>query len=234
MRLFKPELLLYGESDGGYTLHSVTLTPSTCYSAGQAEPGAPDGEIVMPEMQPVTLHIHRTGRFCLDMPTLVRQQLPDLCVGTGRDKSCIVAFAQLHDADTRSTEVVGRSCIEVPEPGRTKVVDGDTRGLDRAEQWHAIAIAPSPARAALLVHGRVWAPHPGYRACLRQAASPDGDPHQLVLELTAEALPGHWPQVATQIDAVFRGDQCPDDLYGSVLIRAESGNGWVIGIDRVN
>src|ERR1041384_4419748 len=57
VEIFQPRLQLIAEPDGEYTLHAVTITPNSGYSAGRARPGAPPNVRLIPEVFPVLLEI---------------------------------------------------------------------------------------------------------------------------------------------------------------------------------
>lgn len=64
--LFPSLALYYNGASRKYELHAVTYTPNSCYSAGNASTGVPNGYATLPEVLPVTLDVLTTGGpFCL-------------------------------------------------------------------------------------------------------------------------------------------------------------------------
>src|SRR5258705_12900601 len=95
---FEPHLTLMRESDGEYTLHAVTITPNSCYHAGRAARAVPPTVLVLPEVEPVVLHItHRRG-MCLQVLTPVRHHVANLKLGASHGKTTLTAFAMIGDA----------------------------------------------------------------------------------------------------------------------------------------
>src|ERR1044071_7655101 len=92
------------ERDGEYTLHAVTITPSSAYSAGRARPGVPPNVRILPEVFPVLLDIRvRRGR-ALQVLTPVRHHLRNLNL---EGKTSVLAFAMVGD------HIVGSSSVPV-------------------------------------------------------------------------------------------------------------------------
>jgi len=233
MEMLKPELSLTGEPDGEFTLLATTLTPNSCFSSGGATMGAPEGHVVIPETLAVTLHIFRSGNFCLQAVTPVRHRLPDLRVGGSSGKSSVLAFTVAHDLDSGGSMVVGHNAINVPDAGATTMCGSGDRSRENAEQWHAIANLKPPAPFTLFVNGRIWVPTPGHRVTLKPAVPQGINPGQLILDLSIEALSGFWPEVLTEMDATYLDENYSDDRYESVLIRASDGASWQVNIRKV-
>lgn len=103
MDLFKPELSLVRETDGTYTLHSLTLTPTSCYRAAGTAPGTPAGFLTSPETVACQLRLACIGDGWLQVITPVIHRVPHLVMGPGRDT--VTAFVTLDG------KVVGVSSI---------------------------------------------------------------------------------------------------------------------------
>lgn len=221
MEIFKPNLQLMAERDGEYTLHSVTITPSSAYSAGRARPGVPPNVRILPEVFPVLLDIRvRRGR-ALQVLTPVRHHLRNLKLGPQHGKTSVLAFAMIGD------HIVGSSSVPVgplhPPRGSVHVDTSD---------WYAWLDKMPPGPASLHVQGTVQLPTPGFEVRL-VPASPQGiNPRQLILDLLVTELPGVWPQIVTSVSV--RYDQKPAIDYDTVFIREPDGDTVLIDVDVVS
>lgn len=231
--MFEPELSLSGEIDGEFTLNSLLLTPNSCHSGGGYDLNPPPGQVLVPEAQPVTLHVYRTGQFCLQAITPVRHVVPNLRLGVAYAKTSIVAFSLIHDLDTGQSFIGGTSRIQVPDEARTTVITSETRELLNGEQWHATANLKPPAPFTLYVHGKVTVPNPGHKVRLVRADVQGINPRQLILDLKIDRLPGIWPQQITQIDATYHDSAYPDDSFDTVHIRGSGKQGWTVTVFKV-
>lgn len=71
------------------------MVPSGCYISAGAELGAPKGQILIPENEPVTLNIHKHDGFCtLGLKTL-KFNIKNIPLSGG--KTALVAFVQVDD-----------------------------------------------------------------------------------------------------------------------------------------
>ena len=221
MEIFKPNLQLVAERDGEYTLHAVTITPSSAYSAGRARPGVPPNVRILPEVFPVLLDIRvRRGR-ALQVLTPVRHHLRNLKLGPQHGKTSVLAFAMIGD------HIVGSSSVPVgpahPPRGTVHVDTSD---------WYAWLDKMPIGPTSLHVQGTVQLPTPGFEVRL-VSASPQGiNPRQLILDLLVTELPGVWPQIVTSVSV--RYDQSQSIDYETVLIREPDGDTVLIDVDVVS
>lgn len=217
MEIFKPNLQLVSEPDGEYTLHAVTITPNSAYSAGRARPGVPPSVRILPEVFPVLLDIRvRHGR-ALQVLTPVRHHLRNLKLGPKHGKTSVLAFAMIGD------HIVGSSSLPV---GPIHVPPRGTVHVDTSD-WYAWLNKMPPGPASFHIHGTVQLPTPGFDVRL-VPASPQGiNPSQLILDLQVTARPGFWPQIVTSVSV--RYDQSPSIDYQTVLIREPDDD--TVGVD---
>lgn len=221
MEIFKPNLQLAAERDGEYTLHAVTITPSSAYSAGRARPGVPANVRILPEVFPVLLDIRvRRGR-ALHVLTPVRHHLGNLKLGPQHGKTSVLAFAMIGD------HIVGSSSIPVdpvhPPRGTVHVDTSD---------WYAWLNKMPPGPASFHVHGTVQLPTPGFEVRL-VPASPQGiNPRQLILDLLVTPLPGIWPHIVTSVSVRYDQGRAID--YETVLINEPDGDSVGVDVDVVS
>jgi hypothetical protein len=222
VEIFEPNLQLMVEPDGEYTLHAVTITPSSAYSAGRARPGVPPNVRLLPEVFPVLLDIRVRRGPALQVLTPVRHHLRNLKLGPQHGKTSVRAFAMVGD------HVVGSSSVPV---GPNDDPPTGTIPVDTSD-WYAWLNKMPPGPASLHVHGVVQLPTPGYDVRL-VSASPQGiNPRQLILDLLVTARPGTWPAIVTSVSV--RYDQSPAIDYDSVFIREPDGGTVVVDVDVVS
>lgn len=111
MELFEPQLKLYAREGKPYRLLSVTLTPNSCYRAGPARLGAPEGFALVPEAQAVTLDLMYEGDICLFCITPVRHKID---VQLGQGKTRVVVFAMLDGKVVGSSSIPVGAAVERP------------------------------------------------------------------------------------------------------------------------
>ena len=222
MEIFQPRLQLIAEPDGEYTLHAVTITPNSGYSAGRARPGAPPNVRLIPEVFPVLLEIRARRGPALQVLTPVRHHLRNLKLGAKHGKSSVLAFAMVGD------RIVGSASIPVgpSHEGPKNAVTVDT------SDWYAWLNQMPPGPASFHVTGVVQLPTPGYDARL-VPASPQGiNPVELILNLEVTPRPGIWPQVVTPVSV--RYDESKASVaYQGVLVREPDGDTVHMEVDIV-
>lgn len=220
MEMFEPQLTLVQEPDGEYTLHALTITPSSCYSAGLAQLAPPPDVLVLPEVQPIMLRLRARRGPCLHVLTPVRHRVRNLRLGPQHGKTRISAFVMLHDT------IVGSASARVDggtSSGPTPIQTSD---------WYAWLDRLPPGPGSFHVTGTVIAPHPGYTARLVRAVPQGIHPADLLLDLVVDELPGFWPQVVTQIDV--RYDEAPLAVaYTSALVRLPGGDALRLDVEEV-
>jgi len=232
MDMFEPGLSLVREPDGEHTLHAVTLTPNSCYSAGTVTSGVPEGQTVIPEAIPVILEILHINGFCLQVITPVRHALADLRLGGESGKTSVVAFVMLTDLASGSRTLVGQSSVSLDDEDRITVVPEEQRGRAASDEWSATANLKEPPPYSLFVRGRVLAPTPGYKVTLTPAVPQGINPTELILDL-ALTPPGRLvPAVLTWTEARY------DDAdyaagHDTVAINFGAGTMTVIPIHKV-
>lgn len=224
---FEPQLTLSKEPDGEYTLHSVTITPNSCFSAGRAERGVPPNVRLLPEVEPVLLHVRQSGQICLQVLKPVRHSLPNLKLGKEHGKTTLTAFVMLGDS------VVGSSSIDVSQLGQVSPGRGTNEApipIDTSNWYAWIDLMPGATRA-LYVQGIVTMPTPGYDVKL-VTASPQGiNPAILILDLKITRKKGLFPQVVTEIPVRF--EQTGSIAYQSVNVRIPGGSDIVLDVEEV-
>lgn len=218
-KLFVPAPTLAVEPDGEYTLRVVTLTPSTCYSAGRVLRGPPPNVRLTPDTLPVRVTLKARRRPCRQVATPVRHTLRNLKLGAS-GKTQVLVFATVND------RVVGSASVAAPAkpPAAGTAVD--------TSDWYAWVDRMPPGPASFHVTGVVSLPSPGYEARL-VVSSPQGiNPAQLILDLVVTPKPGIWPQVITA--ATVRHDRSDyDGGYTSVLIREPDGDATQTAVEEV-
>lgn len=222
MEIFQPNLLLATEPDGELTLHSVTITPNSCYSAGRARPGVPANVRLLPEVFSVLLPVRVRQGPCLMVLTPVRHRLHNLRLGAKHGKTMITAFLVHGESVLGSASIPVVSMHECPK---------DPLPLDTSD-WYAWINRMPPGPASFHVTGTVTLPSPGYEAKL-EYASPQGiNPAQLILDLRVTKRPGIWPQVVTNV--TVRYDVADyQGVYQTVLIRLPDGEAIQIEVEEV-
>jgi len=222
MEMFQPNLLLATEPDGEFTLHSVTLTPNSCYSAGRAEPGVPPSVRLLPEVFSVLLPVRVRRGPCLMVLTPVRHRLRNLRLGAPHGKTTVTAFVM------NGMQVLGSASIPVVS---TQGCPKEPLPLDTSD-WYAWVNRMPPGPASFHVTGTVTLPSPGYDVQL-EYASPQGiNPAELILELRVAKRPGLWPQVVTNVTVRY---DVPDyqAAYETVLVRLPAGDGIQLEVEEV-
>lgn len=222
MEMFQPNLSLAIEPDGEFTLQSVTITPSSCYSAGRAEPGVPPSVRLLPEVFSVLLPVRVRQGPCLMVLTPVRHRLRNLRLGAKAGKTTVTAFLM------NGMQVLGSASIPVIS---THECSKDPMVLDTSE-WAAWVNRMPPGPASFHVTGTVTLPSPGYEARL-EYASPQGiNPAGLILDLRVAKRPGLWPQRVTNV--TVRYDVADyQGRYDSVLIRLPDGEAIQLEVEEV-
>lgn len=222
MEMFSPNLLLATEPDGELTLHSVTITPNSCYSAGRAMPGVPANVRLLPEVFSVLLPVRVRQGPCLMVLTPVRHRLRNLRLGQKHGKTTVTAFL------VSGEQVLGSASIPVVS---TQECPKDPLPLDTSD-WFAWVSRMPPGPASFHVTGTVTLPSPGYDARL-EVANPQGiNPAELILDLRITERPGLWPQVVTSV-AVRYDVPGYASAYQTVLIRLPSGEGIQLQVEEV-
>ena len=226
MKIFEPQLVLAREPDGEYTLHSVTLTPNSCYSAGKAERGIPPNVRLIPETESVLLQIRTRSGPCLQVITPVRHRVRNLKLGAKTGKTSVIAFVMLDG------NIVGSASIRVDDPSvcandPPKETPVETTG------WYAWMNLQPPGPRTLYVQGIISAPTPGYDARLVPAAPQGINPKNLILDLILTPRPGMWPAVVTPIPVSYV-QQSPAIAYDSVLVRLPDGEGISLTVDEIH
>jgi hypothetical protein len=225
--MFEPNLTLSKEPDGEHTLHSVTITPNSCFAAGRAERGAPPNVRLLPEIEPVLLHVRRSGQVCLQVLKPVRHYLPDLKLGKDHGKTRLTAFVMLGDS------IVGSHSIDVSQLGQ---VDAEKGGSEmpipiETSDWYAWMDLMPDATRTLHVQGVVTMPTPGYNVKLAPASPQGINPRILILDLKITPRRGIFPQVVTKIPVRF---EQPDAVaYQSVHVRLPDGTAVMLDVEEV-
>jgi hypothetical protein len=223
MITFEPQLKLTREPDGEFTLHAVTLTPNSCYSAGRAQIAPPPNVLLLPEVQPVLLHVRVRKGPCLQVVTPVRHRVHDLKLGPRHGKTSVVAFVMLQDA------IAGSASLRVDEPCTHQ--NPDPKPVYTSD-WYAWRNRMPPGPASFHVTGVVQVPHPGYEAHLAPASPQGINPRELILTLVLTEHPGFWPQVVTTLNV--RHDEAPAAIdYDGVLIRIPNSEAVHLDVDEV-
>lgn len=223
--MFEPYLTLAREPDDEYTLHAVTIAPSSSYSAGRAQLGVPPMVRLVAEVESVLLNLRHHDGHCLQVPKPVRHHLGDLKLGPKHGKTTLTAFVML------GMELLGSASLDVsnlgsvfPGPGKDPTVPIDT------SEWYAWISRMPPGPASFHVSGTVTMPTPGYDVRLVEAAPQGINPKDLILDLVIKKLPGIWPQHVASIPVRF--DQTPLKVdYDSVLVRISSGTSIPIKVE---
>lgn len=222
MEILQPSLQLVVEPDGEYTLHAVTITPNSGYSAGRARPGVPPGVRLTPETFPVLLEIRARRGRSLQVPTPVRHHLRNLELGPKHGKTSVLAFAMIGERVVGSTSIAVGPVHECPK---------DPITVDTTD-WYAWLNRMPPGPASFHVTGVVYLPTPGYDARLVLATPQGINPNELILDLQVAPRPGHWPHVITPVSV--RYDQSPADvMYQGVLVREPDSDTAHIDVDIV-
>jgi hypothetical protein len=222
MEMFRPSLTLAIEPDGEFTLHSVTITPNSCYSAGPARPGIPPTVRLLPEVFSVLLPIKVRRGPCLMVLTPVRHRLRNLRLGDQVGKTTVTAFVM------NGEQILGSASIPVLS---THECGKNPLPLDTSD-WFAWVNRMPPGPVSFHVTGVAVLPSPGYEARL-EMASPQGiNPADLILDLVITARPGTWPQVVTPV-AVRYDIPKYQGLYKTVLIRLPDGEAVQLDVEEV-
>jgi hypothetical protein len=222
VEIFQPRLQLSAEPDGEFTLHAVTITPSSGYSAGRARPGVPPNVRLMPEVFPVLLEIRARRGPALQVLTPVRHHLRNLKLGPKHGKTSVLAFAMLGDRVVGSASIPIGPCHDGPK----NPVTVDT------SDWYAWLNQMPPGPASFHVTGVVQLPTPGFDATLVRAEPQGINPTELILDLKVTPRPGIWPQVVTPVSV--RYDQRPAGaMYQGVLVREPDGDAAHVEVDLV-
>jgi hypothetical protein len=226
--LFEPQLVLTKEPDGEYTLHAVTLTPNSCYSAGPAERGVPPNVRLLPEVESILLNITVRGGRCLQVIRPVRHCIGNLRLGESEGKTTLTAFAMVRDA------VVGSSSIDVSHLGRIEQGPGKDKPMPiDTSDWYAWVNRMPPGPASLHVKGVVTMPDPGYEVALKPAAPQGINTRDLILDLELTRRPGTWIQVVTEIPVSYEIRNY-GGKHRSVLIRLPDGSGIPLELTDVH
>jgi hypothetical protein len=145
MELFEPNLALAKEPDGEYTLYSVTLTPNSCFSAGNPIRCAPPGVMATPETIVYQLPLlYSDGGFCLQVITPVRHEVQNIRFDAAHNR--LLAFTMLDG------KIVGRASISPDDLARLTILDDETvERHARAARFSATVTAPAATAAEGLV-----------------------------------------------------------------------------------
>ncbi len=201
--VFQPNLTLAREPDGEFTLHAVTVTPNSSYSAGRARQGVPANVRILPEVAPILLDLRHRGGIALQVLTPVRHTLRNVDLA---GKTSVTAFAVLDGAVVGSTTVA----IDQQVAGTGPVSTSD---------WYAWADRMPPGPATLRVQGVVQLPTPGWSATLTKAAPQGINPRDLILDLDVRPPGGgFWPEVVTPATVTYVEEEY-GGAYETVLVR---------------
>jgi hypothetical protein len=224
MEIFQPQLELVREPDGEYSLHAVTITPNSGYSAGRARIGTPPNVRLIGEALGVILDLRVRRGAALQVLTPVRHHLRNLKLGPKQGKTSVTAFAVLRGDIVGTASIDVRAVQECPKKNPVTVDTTD---------WYAYLDKMPPGPPSLHVSGVVYLPTPGYDAVL-VPASPQGiNPKELILDLVVTPRPGLWPQVITAA-SVRHDDRTPGIAYEGILIREPDGDGVHIDVEDVH
>lgn len=221
-QIFQPQVQLELEPDGEYTLHAVTITPSSGYSAGRAYPGVPPTVRLTAETFSVLLNLHvRRGR-ALQVPKPVRHYLRNLKLGEKHGKTTLTVFAMLRGDIVGSASVPIQPAHECPKKDPVTVDTTD---------WYAWTNQMPGAAGSFHVSGVVYLPSPGYAAEIVRATPQGINPRELILDVKVTRRPGIWPQVITPVSLRF--DEETTIAYDGVLIREPDGDAVHLDVETV-
>lgn len=222
MKMFEPHLTLAREPDGEFTLHAVTITPNSCYSAGRVELTPPPNVRLLPEVQPVLLNVRvRTGR-CLQVLTPVRHRVRNLKLGESCGKTSVLAFVVVNGA------ISGSASLKLDDPGTC--VNTSPEPVETAD-WYAWINRMPPGPASFHLIGTVLVPNPGVTARLVKATPQGINPAELIMDLELTQRPGRWPQVVVPVSV--RYDEEPLGVaYTGVLVRIPGGDAVHIDVEE--
>ena len=224
IKMFEPQLTLAREPDGEFTLHSVTITPNSCYSAGRVELAPPPNVRLLPEVQPVLLNVRVRKGPCLQVLTPVRHRVHDLKLGESSGKTSVLAFVVVNGA------VAGSASLQVNDPGTC--VNPSPKPVDTAD-WYAWINRMPPGPASFHLIGTVLVPNPGVSARLVKATPQGINPAELIMDLELDQAPGFWPQRVTSVSV--RYDESPLGVaYTGVLIRIPDSDAVHIDVEEVS
>jgi hypothetical protein len=221
--IFQPHIQLLQEPDGEFTLHAVTLTPNSGYSAGRAYPGVPPTVRLTAETFSVILDLHVRRGPALQVPRPVRHHLRNLRLGAQHGKTTLTVFAMLRG------DIVGSASIPIQPAHECPTKDPVT--VDTTD-WYAWTSRMPPGPASFHVAGVVHLPSPGYEARLERATPQGINPRELILDLKVTPRPGIWPQVITQA-SLRLDEESPSIEYDGVLIREPDGDSVHLDVETV-
>lgn len=215
--IFEPQLSIDKEPDGEYTLNVVTLTPSSCYAAGEAVQGElPSNQAALPEALPVTLHIKYRDGVGLPYAKPVRHHLSNLEIEEGKTE--IVAFVVVDG------KVVGSSSINLKP---TSVGSGKQTPIDTSD-W--IAWVPG---SLLHVEGLATLPNLGYGAQLIKTGEQE-DSKTLILELQVNepSEDRNFPKVVSTRSVQYKDEHYTGD-YEYIIIKLADGSTIKVNIETL-
>jgi hypothetical protein len=221
MQIFQPNLTLTLDPDGTYTLHAVTLTPSSAFSAGRARLGPPPNLRLVADVEPVMLDIQARHGMSLQVITPVKHQVHNLVLGDASGKTIVTAYALV---DSR---IVGQSSV-ASAVGTVSVASFKHALPIDTSDWYAWIGA---GRGRLHVKGTIHLPTPGYQASLALAEPEADNPRSLILDLKIVEKPGTWPEIITLLTVAYEVDH-HDPSCERVLVRWPSGNA-ILEIDEL-
>lgn len=220
--LFEPQLSLLPQGDGKYILKAETLTPNTCYVAGEAvQELPPNKKIIIPEALPVTLRIKVLDReICGFGITPVRHRIANLELGPG--KNVVVAFATVDGG------VVGSARI------RPEEADSGEEPIDTSDwkAWVDRMPGPGTPSPSLFVEGTVRLPNPCYSVQLVKADNQE-DPSSLTLDLQISEPSRPCIQVVTDRTVRYEDENYTGN-HDYVIIQLADGSTIRVEIDTVS
>jgi hypothetical protein len=222
-QIFQPQVQLQLEPDGEYTLHAITITPNSGYSAGRAYPGVPPTVRLTAETFSVLLNLHVRRGPALQVLTPVRHYLRNLKLGPKHGKPTLTVFAMLRGDIVGSASVPIQPVHECPKKDPVTVDTTD---------WYAWTNQMPGAAGSFHVSGVVHLPSPGYAAELVRAVPQGINPRELILDVKVTPRPGIWPQVITPVSLRF-DEEATTVAYDGVLIREPDGDAVHLDVETV-
>lgn len=204
--MFRPELSLIAQPNGRFTLLVKVQVPNSCYVAGSITPGAPAGQVTIPEAAPYTFEIRHRHGACAQFVHDITEMVPDLQPSPGHQ--WLIVFA------TVDGQVVGHAAIAFPPLAALEAAQ------KAATDAPALPIIPDSVSATvssdligqhttLRVDCLVATPTPGFKATLKLLRT-GINPRILLLELVIESPSG----LVIQTPSTARAHYQEDDYRG--------------------
>jgi len=215
MSMFKPTLkITIHPSLKTYSVEATVLVPNGCYSAAGATLGVPDGHVIIPEAEGVTLNIIKSPGPCTEAIKTLYFKIERIPLTAG--KSSVIAFSSVDD------NVLGVGSAAIPRIGDQESLTV-SQHVPSGVVIHSVngwinAMPPGPRRLISIVN--VWAPCMNYEYSFTDRGPFGFTGRTLLIELKA-TLPDACLKAIYEGPVRFDRNLADEEQFDSIALMFE-------------